>query len=148
MAEKRKRTVWFWARLAFLLLVASSVASAGTAEWQMLLPGALFMTGGFLLIFCGVFQWVLLALLKRFLPGDRQSIPYSLSVNPFSGECFFITAFIPYVALSIAAGIAAAAVIDGIWPLFWQVGVLLVIGGFWIRWNRLIARRYCRITSA
>ncbi len=148
MSEKSKRTIWFWARITFLLLVACSVAAGGTANWQVILPGALFMTGGILLIFCGVFQWVLFALLKRFLSDDRQSIPYSLSVNPIGGACFFITGFIPYVALSLAAGIATAAVIDGFWPLFWHVGVLVVIGGFWIRWNGLLARRYCRITDA
>ena len=137
MAEKTKRTVWFWIRSAFLLLVVVAVASAGTDDWEVFLPGATFMIGGFFLILGGVSQWIIFLVFKR-------SIPYSLSVNPFSGECRFITGFIPYVLIAIALGTAIAVVIDGFWPGFWHVGILCVIGGFWMRWNRLLARRYCR----
>lgn len=144
MAEKQKRTVWFRARLAVLLLVAAAVATAGTADWQVFLPGALLIVGGFLLVFFGGFQWVLLAVLKRFHPAGHPSVAYSLSVNPFSGECYFITGFIPYFALAIASGLSIAIILDGFWPGFWHVGVLVSIGLFWIRWNNLIARRYCQ----
>lgn len=144
MAEKQKRTVWFRARLAVLLLVALAVASAGSSDWQVFAPGALLNVGGILLIFLGAFQWMLLAVLKRFYPAGHRSVPYSLSINPFSGKCFFVTGFIPYVVLAIAGGLSVAIVLDGFWPGFWHVGVLVSIGLFWIRWNNLIARRYCQ----